>query len=451
MLTYRYRPLEHDDSFRILVIFPSLDNSDPIRCTIAHAQLSDESFEYEAVSYTWGDAAATQTIYFPSAELNVGRNCYNVLRRLRCKHQDCLLWIDAVCIDQNNLQERACQVRMMEKIYNRASTVLVILQEPNANSDALFEQLKIGDEMISLVGRWVRDPPSDHVLKLLEDLWRDPWFTRVWVLQEVFAKTTVYFISGSTCFSYDSLAQLYTCYGGTITTKAYCPRAIQWIRLPPGNFSTPQFNLWYLLSETRDYLATDAKDRVFALKSMLGSAQSEMDYLIDYTHSLEECYACVATFLLPVLGLRLLTAARHTHDKKMPSWIPDWSQNLPIHPTYPEDEDKLGTSDDRHSFAREEIDAFSNSLQQCRIGLMDNGELVIVPEAIRCGDVIVIISGAIVACALRFSSEDGSWALISGDCHMSTENFRSPRDGSHFMCDEYVACHQDRLEEFRLR
>jgi hypothetical protein len=355
MLTYRYRPLEHDDSFRILVIFPSLDSSDPIRCTIAHAQLSDESFEYEAVSYAWGDAAETQTIYFPSAELNVGRNCYNVLRRLRCKHQDCLLWIDAVCIDQNNLQERACQVRMMEKIYNRASTVLVILQEPNANSDALFEQLKIGDEMISLVGRWVRDPPSDHILKLLEDLWRDPWFTRVWVLQEVFAKTIVYFISGSTCFSYDSLAQLYTCYGGTITTKAYCPRAIQWIRLPPGNFSTPQFNLWYLLSETRDYLATDAKDRVFALKSMLGSAQSEMDYLIDYTHSLEECYTRVATFLLPVLGLRLLTAVRHTHDKNMPSWIPDWSQNLPIHQTYPQDEDKLSTPDEQRYIIRSSL------------------------------------------------------------------------------------------------
>lgn len=81
---------------------------------------------------------------------------------------------------------------------------------------------------------------------------------------------------------------------------------------------------------------------------------------------------------------------------------------------------------------------------------MDNGELVIVPEAIRCGDVIVIISGAIVACALRCSS-DGSWALISGDCQMSTEKFRSQRDRSYFMCDEYVACHQDRLEEFRLR
>jgi hypothetical protein len=59
-----------------------------------------------------------------------------------------------------------------------------------------------------------------------------------------------------------------------------------------------------------------------------------MDYLIDYTQSTEECYTEVAMFLLPVLGLRLLTAVRHPHDRKMPSWIPDWSQGLPHNIAY---------------------------------------------------------------------------------------------------------------------
>jgi hypothetical protein len=55
-----------------------------------------------------------------------------------------------------------------------------------------------------------------------------------------------------------------------------------------------------------------------------------MDYLVDYAQSLEDCFTQVARFLLPVLGLKILTAVRHPHNMDMPSWIPDWSQNLPL-------------------------------------------------------------------------------------------------------------------------
>jgi len=79
---------------------------------------------------------------------------------------------------------------------------------------------------------------------------------------------------------------------------------------------------------------------------------------------------------------------------------------------------------------------------------MENGELVIVPEAVQSGDVIYILSGAISACALR-PSPDGRWALVSGDCHIFTDNFRNQEEG-FFMCDEYIACNQDKVEEFRL-
>lgn len=83
---------------------------------------------------------------------------------------------------------------------------------------------------------------------------------------------------------------------------------------------------------------------------------------------------------------------------------------------------------------------------------MDNGELGIVPGAVQRGDVIVFLSGAISLCVLR-SLPDGSWTLMSGDCHMFTDDFTHPGDGhGHGAdCNEYVACNQDRIEEFRLR
>jgi hypothetical protein len=154
-----------------------------------------------------------------------------------------------------------------------------------------------------------------------EDWFRDPWFTRVWVLQEVCAKSSVQFISDFASFSYTSVLKLYVGYRGTTVTRKYWPLALQWICVPPREFSTPQLNLWNRLEDSREYLATEPKYRVFDLKSLIGSGQSEMNLLIDYAQSLEECYTRVATFLLPVLGLRLFTAVRHPHDKKMPSWI----------------------------------------------------------------------------------------------------------------------------------
>ena len=95
---------------------------------------------------------------------------------------------------------------------------------------------------------------------------------------------------------------------------------------------------------------------------------------------------------------------------------------------------------------------FRDAMQQCRIGLTENGELVIVPGAGKVGDVICALSGAVSACVLRPLS-DGSWVLISGDCHISTQSFRSTGEfeNSFFMCDEYVMCNRDRVEEFKLR
>jgi hypothetical protein len=81
---------------------------------------------------------------------------------------------------------------------------------------------------------------------------------------------------------------------------------------------------------------------------------------------------------------------------------------------------------------------------------MDNGELVIVPEAVQHGDVICLLLGAISACALR-PFPDGTWALISGDCYIFTNTIQFQGDGYFSTCDEYVACSERRVEEFRLR
>jgi hypothetical protein len=99
----------------------------------------------------------------------------------------------------------------------------------------------------------------------------------------------------------------------------------------------------------------------------------------------------------------------------------------------------------------ENIRNFTQSLQQCRISMMENGELVVVPEAARSGDVICILSRAVSACILR-PSPDGHWTLVSGDCYIFREgSLIAAQRGLSFACDKYIVCNQDVVEEFRLR
>lgn len=78
---------------------------------------------------------------------------------------------------------------------------------------------------------------------------------------------------------------------------------------------------------------------------------------------------------------------------------------------------------------------------------MDNGELIIVPAAIQCGDVICILQGSVSPCALRVD-QDGKWTVVSGDCHIFE---RELLDGNLcLMSEEYIARNKEHVETFRL-
>ena len=76
----------------------------------------------------WGDENNTSTIYLNSHPIKVTRNLDSALRNLRRPDCEETLWIDALAIDQSNVQERGYQVRMMSSFYTHAATVLVYLQ-----------------------------------------------------------------------------------------------------------------------------------------------------------------------------------------------------------------------------------------------------------------------------------------------------------------------------------
>ncbi|PQE17857.1 hypothetical protein CJF30_00010356 [Rutstroemia sp. NJR-2017a BBW] len=242
-----------------------------------------------------------------------------------------LLWIDAICIDQRNLTERADQVRIMDRIFGGAFGVTVYLGEATTGSNILFEELAEADKLLSQGESCDRPSPSDSIIRELDALFRRAWFERVWVLQEVYMKDSIKLMCGSASASSAALSALCYGYRNTRVTTNTLPLVLYLVRHSLDEFSTPQFSLWNLLYKSRACLATDPRDKIFALKSLIDlQQQSEMDYLIDYSGTFDETLIKTAMFLLPVLGLRILTAVRHPHERDIPSWIPDWSQNLPL-------------------------------------------------------------------------------------------------------------------------
>ncbi|KAF2105436.1 heterokaryon incompatibility protein-domain-containing protein, partial [Lophiotrema nucula] len=99
---------------------------DDIHCTLQTTPLS--TARYEALSYVWGYSRSTRLIHVQEKETQVTENLEAALRDLRYDDQPRLLWVDALCINQSDGEEKGHQVRMMGNIYSGAERVICWLQ-----------------------------------------------------------------------------------------------------------------------------------------------------------------------------------------------------------------------------------------------------------------------------------------------------------------------------------
>ncbi|KAJ9156843.1 hypothetical protein NKR19_g4105 [Coniochaeta hoffmannii] len=150
---YKYQVLPSETAFfRLIQLFPSEapeddDDRSPLRCEIITAELGalghPPTTSYEAISYVWGDKKPSSQYLLhvvdgngTESSLEVSQTCHDALRRFRwAKPEPRTLWIDYICINQSDLQEKANQVSRMGTIYSKASRVLVWLG-PDVDSGA---------------------------------------------------------------------------------------------------------------------------------------------------------------------------------------------------------------------------------------------------------------------------------------------------------------------------
>ncbi|OCL14918.1 HET-domain-containing protein [Glonium stellatum] len=147
--------------------------------------MNETNEPYEALSYCWGSESPSSPILVnESYQISVRANLESALRRLRHKEKSRYLWIDAICINQEDIQEKAHQVARMADIYNEAGQVNVWLGEENEDSALAIDFIK--RHLLNLEEfDYLTTVPAKREWSALARLLRRPWFTRRWVIPEI--------------------------------------------------------------------------------------------------------------------------------------------------------------------------------------------------------------------------------------------------------------------------
>ncbi|ORY17489.1 heterokaryon incompatibility protein-domain-containing protein [Clohesyomyces aquaticus] len=238
---YQYRDLDSSVSqIRLLHLHAvpqsEADNGDSVpACTLSYAPVYS-SQPYQAISYVWGPPKPQKLIQVDGLVLPIGENLYTALQHFQGS-EEVVLWIDAICINQDDVEEKSTQVQLMRDIYREAEHVFVWLGPGTPETDtAMYWLDKLGEELLETgiekmksedLGSW--DMSEDNAARMEEhelvpvkqalkkqmnrflqwfqegkdpifwrhsDLGSRPWFSRAWCLQECSNGREVFFLCG---------------------------------------------------------------------------------------------------------------------------------------------------------------------------------------------------------------------------------------------------------------
>ncbi|KAF2447977.1 hypothetical protein P171DRAFT_510495, partial [Karstenula rhodostoma CBS 690.94] len=190
MAEYEYRPLDPaTGEVRLLSI---KNRSQDLDCQLRVARL-DSVVTFQALSYVWGVDPPGTPITIDGQTMQIRRNLASALHYFQHSCSDEEIWCDAVCINQEDIEERNFQVARMGDVYRRATRVIIWLGEEGQKSDLAMDCIE----------RWAREytTPGEtsmgelfdrHAWKALADLFERAWWWRIWTLPEiVLARTAV--------------------------------------------------------------------------------------------------------------------------------------------------------------------------------------------------------------------------------------------------------------------
>ncbi|KUJ19514.1 HET-domain-containing protein [Mollisia scopiformis] len=408
MEEFQYTPLPpgHKE-IRLIRLQPGLPGTD-IQIELFHAELSTEPV-YEALSYVWGCPDRTRVIHVSkaaptrqpvhklakvlnrfkskkitanhqgTASLGIAENLFVALQHLRLPSKARVLWKDAICINQNDMDERSSEVLEMGSIYKNAHEVIVWLGPSSNDSNLALQTLsRIGEGIIChevertieyRIGSWPATLSRNTEALIsytgcwlaIKDVLCREWFARLWVFQEIVLAQKASLLIGKHSLDWKIFAS-----------------ALQWLsvvstRLDQGiqdlNMLTLLEHLWWFmtfgrnptsltifqaLGSTGRLLCSDQRDRLFAIRSLLDLEYATI-IVPDYSLEVEEVYIRFAkAWLSQFDSVAFLCCCMSAEARPMgvklqlPSWVPDWTCNSDAVDNFPSPR----TACDSAAFAR---------------------------------------------------------------------------------------------------
>ncbi|KAH8901168.1 HET-domain-containing protein [Thozetella sp. PMI_491] len=363
---------------RVLDLFPlgpGEDESAAIQCETRSIQLSqDEAPEaYEALSYVWGDQTALVPIHISGQEVLVTPSLLAAIRRLRLRDRRRTLWIDQLCINQWDNKEKAQQVRLMRNIYSSCSQCTIWLGEiPQDKGFSLADAAAAIDiiDYIASASRLRADRVSFLTPACLADdtpasassleravtalqyftFVRNPWWRRLWTVQEAALPETAVVVWGSLRVDWDTLRRASQVWTGS---EGYVPEpvwkliilsarnqdafsglmvSVIWLDVSRSRGECPLF----LLHRWRGREASEPRDKIYGLLGLLGSTDGlTASKNCDYDLPIDQVYsAMMVDLIVDEGGLRPLVAdPRSEPDRATPN-MPGWSLDMKGCPQY---------------------------------------------------------------------------------------------------------------------
>jgi hypothetical protein len=348
------KPLDSGSRQVRLLNLDSVSNpDDPVICHFTYASLNDEP-KFEALSYFWGQSRNDRSIELQGEQVQITDNLYSALWRLRRdKHgheQERILWVDALCINQLDLEERKQQIALMRIIYGQAWRVVVWLGEEWHGSGVAMEFLRrLGEDAtlhlnparahsITVDGRGVDSQNLRSHLCRLFDL---PWWKRTWTVQEFVLAQELILQCGSTWITGDSLdrasqnfwnheegcCQIYELENldpilGTSLVSSFVTLGDLYFVINSLGYS---YSVLFAVATFSQRKATDDRDKVYG---MLGLGRDKYADLVDadYSRSKEEVCKDLAFKSVEKTGtLEFLSHVFVHENDNLPSFIPNWT------------------------------------------------------------------------------------------------------------------------------
>ncbi|KAJ4989320.1 Intramembrane protease 2 [Stagonosporopsis vannaccii] len=372
MTGYCYDTLANPNrEIRIALLQPG-EFADDIQVAFELCSLHDLHIEYEALSYVWGSEAnpgqvcvsSSSLDLFEKSTMSITRNLEIALRYLRPVDISRRLWIDALCIDQQNDKERSTQVSIMGMIYASADRVIAWLGESKDKSDEALSLLKKIAEQVQIMNEYTLEmhPTGEDPAAWADRAVPIPWqsdqfhivyailnrlyFGRVWIQQELqLAKTVIFRCGVSALKEHDiwssvlclsskpASAELLAPISGTDWAKAIVKVLnLGRNRLQPwraGKVVTP---LIAIRHRVRELSCKDPRDKIYAFLGLLGDRDRSLEIMSDYSHPVEEVYTDIVRRKATahrILDL-LWSCELSSRLLDVPTWYPDWSAPLEV-------------------------------------------------------------------------------------------------------------------------